>query len=120
MLKSAIKKILKKLKKTKKIDPCEKNMIFHIPNYIDLSRKSGSNIRPYKMIKAFENNGYKVDIIKGYGKERKQSIHNVKMKIKKGVKYDFLYSESSTMPTLLTEKNHLPLYPFLDFSFFKF
>lgn len=94
--------------------------IFHIPNYIDLNRKSASNIRPFKMIKAFQDIGYQVDCVMGYGKERKKSIKEIKKNIKNGVKYDFLYSESSTMPTLLTEKNHLPTHPFLDFSFFRF
>ena len=91
----------------------KRRCIFHVPNSIDINRKSGSNIRPFKMIEAFKNIGYQVDIVMGYGKERKENIKN-------GIKYDFLYSESSTMPTLLTEKNHLPLYPFLDFGFFKF
>ena len=97
-----------------------KRCIFHIPNYIDLKRKSASNIRPFKMIKAFQDIGYQVDCVMGYGKERKKSIKEIKKNIKNGVKYDFLYSESSTMPTLLTEKNHLPTYPFLDFNFFRF
>ncbi|QEK17154.1 glycosyltransferase [[Clostridium] hylemonae] len=72
------------------------------------------------MMAAFDRIGYDVDVVMGYGKERKASINAIKKKINKGIKYDFLYSESSTMPTLLTEKNHLPLYPFLDFGFFKF
>ena len=33
---------------------------------------------------------------------------------------NFLYSESSTMPTSLTEPHHMPTHPFLDFSFFYF
>ena len=97
-----------------------RKMIFHIPCFIDLNAKSGSSIRPIKMIQAFKDNGYDVDIVMGYAKERKKQILNIKKNIKDGVKYDFLYSESSTMPTLLTEKNHLPMHPFLDFSFFKF
>ena len=68
-----------------------KRCIFHIPNYIDLNRKSASNIRPFKMIKAFENIGYQVDCIMGYGKERKKkSIKEIKKNIRNGVKYDFL------------------------------
>lgn len=97
-----------------------KRCIFHIPNHIDSNAKSGSGKRPIKMIEAFRNSGYIVDVIMGYGKERKKQIAQIKKNIKNGVKYDFLYSESSTMPTLLTEKNHLPIYPFLDFSFMKF
>ncbi len=97
-----------------------KKCIFHVPNYIDVNRKSGSNIRPLKMINAFKEIGYDVDVVMGYAKERKEQIKKIKQNIKNGIKYDFLYSESSTMPTLLTEKNHLPLHPMLDFSFFKY
>lgn len=97
-----------------------KRMIFHIPMKIDRNRASASQIRPMKMIEAFKECGYEVVVVEGYGKERKRQIKEIKSNILKGVKYDFLYSESSTMPTLLTEKNHLPLYPFLDFSFFAF
>lgn len=72
------------------------------------------------MLNAFRNIGYNVDVVMGYGKERKKCINKIKDNIKNGIKYDFLYSESSTEPTLLTEKNHIPIFPFLDFNFFKF
>lgn len=98
----------------------KKRCIFHIPNHIDLNGSSGSNVRPMKMLKAFQEIGYDVDYIMGYGKERKQKINKIKENINKGIQYDFMYSESSTMPTLLTEKNHLPLYPNLDFGFMNF
>lgn len=94
--------------------------IFHIPNHIDNNGKSGSSKRPIKMIEAFQELGYTVDIVMGYGKERKKQINAIKKHIKNGVKYDFMYSESSTMPTILTERNHLPIHPFLDFSFMKY
>lgn len=97
-----------------------KYCIFHIPFFIDINWPSGTNIRPLKMIKAFQSIGYEVDIVSGYGKERKENIDEIKRKIISGRKYDFLYSESSTEPTLLTEKNHLPSYPFLDFGFLSF
>jgi glycosyltransferase involved in cell wall biosynthesis len=64
--------------------------------------------------------GYEVHFVNGSGRERKVQIREIKEKVKHGVTYDFLYSESSTMPTLLTEKHHFPLYPLLDFNFFKF
>lgn len=97
-----------------------KRCIFHIPNNIDLTGKSGSQVRPGKMLKALKNQGYEVDFVMGYGKARKESIKSIKKNIRQGIKYDFLYSESSTMPTLLTEKNHLPRYPLLDFNFLRF
>jgi len=72
------------------------------------------------MIDAFERLGFEVIKATGYGKERKEVIVNIKKRIIGGEKFDFVYSESSTQPTLLTEKNHLPKYPGIDFNFFKF
>src|SRR5699024_1878719 len=90
----------------------KKQCIFHIPIDLRGQKNSGSSVRPNKMIEAFQNIGYKVEIIMGDGKKKK--------KIKKREKYDFLYSESSNLPTLLTETHHFPRYPFLDFRFFRF
>lgn len=95
-------------------------MIFHHPLPLNKNATSASGIRPLKMIQAFENLGYEVNQVTGYGKERKEKIENLKQRITSGEKFEFVYSESSTQPTLLTEKNHLPLYPFLDFGFLKF
>lgn len=98
----------------------KKHIIFHIPIEILATRHSASQIRPLQMINAFRENGYVVDIVAGQISERKKKIAIIKHKIKSGVKYDFLYAESSTMPTLLTESHHLPLHPFVDFDFFSF
>lgn len=95
-------------------------IIFHIPMKIDRTRASASQIRPLKIINAFKTNGYDVDVIEGNGVERRKQIAEIKKNIRSGVQYDFLYSESSTMPTLLTETHHIPIFPFLDFSFFAF
>jgi len=97
-----------------------KKMIFHYPLPINFNSKSASGIRPIKMIEAFKRLGYEVIEITGYGKERLKKIKDLKKRILAGEKFDFIYSESSTMPTLLTEKHHLPYYPFLDFNFFIF
>lgn len=95
-------------------------IIFHIPLKIDFNLKSASQIRPCKMIDAFKVLGYHVDIVEGDAKQRKKSIKKIKKNISDGIKYDFLYSESSTMPTLLTERKHFPTHPFIDFVFFKY
>ncbi len=97
-----------------------KRIIFHIPNQINKNLASGSQIRPIKMLRAFKEMGFEVDVVMGRVKERKQQISEIKKNIKQGVKYSFLYSESSTMPTALTEPHHLPIAPFLDFKFFKY
>lgn len=98
----------------------DKKMIFHHPLPILPNATSASGIRPLKMIQAFESIGYEVVVICGYGKERKQRIRNVKKRINNGECFSFVYSESSTMPTLLTEEHHLPTFPFVDFRFFSF
>lgn len=98
----------------------DKNILFHVPLKLDRQHASASQIRPMKMMEAFQQIGYHVDIVEGDGKTRKAQIRQIKQKIRQGTHYDFMYSESSTMPTLLTEKHHLPVYPFLDFNFFHF
>ena len=95
-------------------------MIFHHPLPLNPSATSASGIRPLKMIKAFQKLGYEVAILDGYGEERTLKIKLLKNRISSGEKFEFVYSESSTQPTLLTEKNHFPKYPFLDFNFFNF
>lgn len=95
-------------------------IIFHLPFKINPEQASGTNIRPMKMLQAFKDIGYEVDFIMGDAKTRKQQIKAIKVAIKAGESYDFMYAESSTLPSLLTESHHLPTHPFLDFSFFSF
>lgn len=93
-------------------------IIFHHPLPLNSDAKSASGIRPRRMLEAFNELGYTVDIVAGYAADRRQRIEKIKKNIKEGIKYDFVYSESSTMPTTLTEPHHLPLNPFLDWLFF--
>lgn len=95
-------------------------LIFHIPLKIDRNDPSASQIRPQKLMKAFTELGWEMDVVEGCARERKRQISIIKDKIRKGVHYDFCYSESSTMPTLLTEPHHLPTHPCLDFGFLAF
>ena len=97
----------------------QRNIIFHLPYKPDKNKASASQIRPYKMIEAFKGLGYNVAVIMGHASERKIQIAHIKREIQKGKAFDFMYSESSTMPTLLTDPHHLPLHPFLDFGFIR-
>ena len=97
-----------------------KKCIFHMPMGLSVNPQSGSELRPVKMIQAFRNLGYYVEIISGDSSARRSKIARIKKNILQGNKYEFIYSESSTMPTLLTDNDHLSRHPFLDFSFFKF
>lgn len=96
------------------------NIIFHHPLPLNENAKSASGIRPVKMLKAFQELGCEVDLVTGFADERKHCINKIKENINSGKKYDLVYSESSTMPTILTDPHHLPLHPFLDWHFFKF
>ncbi|MFY1111929.1 MAG: glycosyltransferase [Methanosarcinaceae archaeon] len=74
-----------------------------------------------KMLEAFKALGCEVDLVMGLGVERCKQIKQIKQKIKNGKKYDFVYSESSTYPTMLAcgVKDALK-YPLMDFRFFAF
>ncbi len=97
----------------------KKRMIFHIPLELDPKLKSASQIRPIKMLQGFREAGFEVDVVEGDTKKRATQIRQIKERIKKGEKYSFMYSESSTMPTMLTSRHHIPTHPFLDFELFR-
>ncbi len=92
--------------------------IYHYPHPVG-DQSAGSGVRPLMMLNALKKIGYQVDEVTGYGEERKKKIKSVTEKIKRGVKYDFLYSESLTEPTLLAEKNHFPSHPIMDYNLWK-
>ena len=94
--------------------------IFYLPYELEAHGRSARMLRPRKMIQAFKDIGYEVCVIAGFSTERRKLIKKVKRDIQAGIKYDFMYTESHTEPTLLTDPHHLPTHPFLDFDFFKF
>ncbi len=81
---------------------------------------SGSDVRPAKLLQAFRQLGYDVDVVAGPAAVRKRAIEEVKQKILDGVRYDFLYAEPPTTPILLNESHHLPAHPLLDYRFLTF
>jgi glycosyltransferase involved in cell wall biosynthesis len=95
-------------------------IIFHHPLPLDANKDSASGIRPALIKQGFEDCGCSVEVVAGYSQERRQAVEQIKASIRSGRGYDFMYSESSTMPTLLTDPHHLPLHPRLDFGFFAF
>ncbi|MBN1333176.1 MAG: glycosyltransferase family 4 protein [Synergistales bacterium] len=97
-----------------------KRMIFHHPLPVNDDGTSASRKRPWKMLKAFESIGYEVFQVTGYSQERSEAIEVLKNEIKKGKIFDFVYSETSTMPTALADRDHIPRRPLMDFRFFQF
>ena len=90
-------------------------MLFHAP-YPVRGRDTGSGVRPAKMRDAFEDAGYEVYEVAGYGAERAQSLRRLRWDLRRGLELDFAYGENSTMPTLLTQPHHLPTHPVVDHS----
>ena len=96
-----------------------RRMIFHHPLPLVPDAASASGIRPVQMRRAFEELGYEVWEVTGYTKERGRLASEVRYAIRCGVRFDFCYSESSTMPMTMTNPTHLPTRPFLDVGFFR-
>lgn len=94
-------------------------VVFHIPLSIDPNRASASNLRPVKMVEAFRAIGYDVTVVSGTISERREAMRRIKRSHRRGERFNFVYSESATMPTALTSRHHLPIAPFLDLRFLR-
>lgn len=92
-------------------------VIYHVPYPLQFTNPTGGGVRPVKMLRALQER-YDVAVVAGTATERRAAIGEVMASIRAGAFYEFCYSESSTMPTALTESHHLPTHPLLDFSFF--
>lgn len=93
-------------------------IVFHVPFKLGYAL-SGGGIRPGKLIAAFENLGYTVDVVSGDREKRVRAMREITERIASGEGYAFCYAETSVLPTMLTEKNQKPFYPFVDFIFFR-
>lgn len=94
----------------------ERRCIFHYPLPIDRNSPFGGQQRPARIIDALSEWG-EVWIVDGSAEQRRASMKRVREAIASGQRFDFCYSESSTMPTTMTGANHFPSHPLLDFAF---
>ena len=94
--------------------------IFHYPEPVTKNPTAGSALRPNRMLQAFQNIGYEVDEVTGYSSERCEKIKEIRKRINEGTVYDFVYSESVNSPTLMTDADHIPRHPLMDFRFFNY
>lgn len=94
------------------------SMVFHCP--VDLANRepSGSSVRPKAMMAAFESLGHHVHAVTGTHSERVERFASIRELHRSGVRFDFVYSETSTVPTLLTEPDHRPRWPWVDYELF--
>ncbi|WP_217584408.1 glycosyltransferase [Microbacterium sp. GbtcB4] len=95
------------------------SMIFHVPYPLNPDATSASGIRPVRMKRAFEALGFEVLLVSGRSRERRRRMSEVKRRIRAGERPAFVYSESSTMPSALTDPHHLPIRPFMDERFLR-
>lgn len=98
-----------------------KKIIIYFP-YEITEPKSGSMVRPRKMLEGFkeycELNKFELIAIHGESKSRKQKVKT----LIETVNPDdilFAYMENSTLPYWLTDRDHLPRNPFVELKFFK-
>lgn len=94
-------------------------MIFHHPFPLTSGPRSGSRLRPRRMLDSFRRLGYDVVEVTGYSSERVPLMRSLSRDICSGRRFDFCYSESVTSPTALSDPNHLPLHPLADPAFFR-
>lgn len=94
-------------------------MVFHAPYPLDPTSTRASRFRPVKMHDAFEALGYDVWAVTGYSRDRAAGMRRIRDALASGVKFDFCYSESSTMPMTMCDPRHLPTRPLLDAGFFR-
>ena len=97
-----------------------KSVIFHHPGPLFDEPRSGSQVRPFRMLQAMRQMGYEVENVSGPGKTRSAHIRKLVSEIKRGRHFDFVYSESRSIPTLLAEDNRLPVWPLYDLWFLRF
>lgn len=95
-------------------------MVFHAPYPLNRQGTSASAIRPVRMRDAFESIGFEVVEVTGYSSERRRSIAALRKRIRAGMRVEFVYSESATIPVSLTDPDHLPRHPLMDLSFLRF
>ena len=97
-----------------------RRIVFYRTLAIEPDSRTGSGVRPAKLLEAFRQLGYEVDVVAGAAAERKRAANLVRQRVASGLGYDFLYAEPPTTPIPLNEMHHLPLHPLMDYAFLAF
>ena len=90
--------------------------IYHVPYPLDPNTTFGGQKRAVARFKALVEWG-EVWLVAGNANQRRRRMKVVMDAVRAGTRFEFCYSESSTMPTTLTEPHHLPTHPVQDFAF---
>lgn len=100
--------------------PARPTMVFHFPQPIDDDPRVGSAERVVRMLQAFRDSGFDVELVAGSTAQRREGMRLVRRLVRAGRRVDFVYSEATTNPTAMNDAHHLPLRPLLDVRFLLF
>lgn len=89
-------------------------MVFHAPYPLDPAPRSASRQRPNKMLAAFADNGHQVHRITGNPYQRALGLRDLRRRLAAGQQVEFVYSENSTQPNLLSTSLRHGLAPLLE------
>lgn len=93
-------------------------MIFHYPGKLAAGKANrASQLRPLRMIQAFEAIGYDVDIVTGLAADRALAFRAIQESWRNGKRHEFMYSESTTAPLHLHDRLSAVRYFGLDYRF---
>jgi len=94
-------------------------IVFHHPGPVAPDGRTGSQVRPWQLLRAFSEEGYDVVPVVGFGAARQDQVRGVYRALNSDRRVAFVYSESRSIPTLLTEPDRLPRFPTMDFRFLR-
>ncbi len=94
-------------------------MVFHAPYPMVANPTSASRLRPLRMRQSFEQLGYEVIDLSGTVTQRRERFKDLKVRLSKGARPDFLYSENSTQPNVLATSIRQGFAPILDYEVFR-
>lgn len=97
----------------------QNRIIFFHPKKLVQQSTRPSEIRPIRILSEFRSQGYQVDVVAGSSKERQICQKAVLKNITSGIKYSFLYGETSNKPNALSDPDSILRKPLSDLLFLK-
>lgn len=91
-------------------------MVFHAPYPLDPAPSSASRQRPNMMLGAFVAAGQQPHAIVGNPRQRRRGFADLRCRVRAGQRIEFVYSENSTQPNLLSTSIRYGLAPLLEAS----
>lgn len=94
-------------------------VIFYYPRPVPQLPRVGSEVRVASMLRAFDQAGADVVVVDGFGRRRAATMRSIARSARRGDRFDLVYGELTTMPTILADPHHLPARPLADARFLR-